>query len=53
MEFSKPFEFKVVSYKLKFMSGIVAYLSKHQSSDVFEFRNIELKQIFQKQKPKK
>ena len=48
-EFSKPFEFKVVSYKLKFMSGIVAYLSKHQSSDVFEFRNIELKQIFQKQ----
>ena len=43
------FEFRVVCYKLESLSEIVAYVSKHQSLDIFEFRNIERKQIFHKQ----
>ena len=34
VKFSKPFGFKLVCYKLESLSGIVAYVSKHQSSDI-------------------
>ena len=48
--FSRPFEFRVAwCYKSESLAGMVAYVSKHQSLDIFEFRNIEFKQIFQKQ----
>ena len=49
MWFSRPFEFRVVCNRLESLFGIVAYVSKHQSLDIFEVKNIEFEQIFQKQ----